>query len=211
MSTQPSTSTPLLRSEITGVILAGGRATRMGGGAKGLVEVGGRTLIEHVIRAVRPQVSDLLINANQDLERHRSFGLTVVTDFIAGYCGPLAGVASAMQVARTPWVLVVPCDAPFVGRSLAARLHEAVSSSRSRGAVACSAPSRVEPMFALLHRDLLPSLLDYLQGGERKVESWYSRNALDRVDCSDDALMFMNLNTQEDVRAAAERLASLAS
>lgn len=190
-----------VRSEITGAILAGGRATRMGGEDKGLLRVAGRPMVEHVLRALRPQVSDLLINANRNLERYREFGVTVVSDFIDGYCGPLAGMASAMKVARTAFLLTVPCDSPFLSGDLAARLHRCLIRDGARIAVADSG-ERLEPVFALLDRTLLPSLLAYLEAGERKIDRWYAQHPMTRVDFSDEPGMFHNLNTPEDLAAA---------
>lgn len=199
-------SDPRIRSEITGTILAGGRGTRMGGEDKGLLRIGERTMVEHVIRALRPQVSDLFINANRNLEQYRAFGLTVVTDFIDGYCGPLAGVASAMKVARTPWLLVVPCDSPFICASLARRLHTAAIAENAEIAVARSTPDQLEPVFALIQRALLPSLLDYLQAGDRKVDRWYAQHLMTTVEFSDFPAMFLNVNTPDQVRAANMRI-----
>lgn len=192
---------PAVRSEITGVVLAGGRATRMGGEDKGLLRVAGRPMVEHVLRALRPQVSDLLINANRNLERYREFGVTVVSDFIEGYCGPLAGMASAMKVARTAYVLTAPCDSPFLSEDLAARLHRGLLRDGARIAVADSG-ERLEPVFALLDRTLLPSLLAYLAAGERKIDRWYAQHPMTRVDFSDEPGMFSNLNTPEELAAA---------
>lgn len=192
---------PVVRSEITGVVLAGGRATRMGGEDKGLLRVAGRPMVEHVLRALRPQVSDLLINANRNLERYREFGVTVVSDFIEGYCGPLAGMASAMKVARTAYVLTAPCDSPFLSEDLAARLHRGLVRDGARIAVADSG-ERLEPVFALLDRTLLPSLLAYLDAGERKIDRWYAQHPMTRVDFSDEPGMFNNLNTPEELAAA---------
>lgn len=190
-----------VRGEITGVILAGGRATRMGGEDKGLLRVAGRPMVEHVLRALRPQVSDLFINANRNLERYREFGVPVVSDFIDGYCGPLAGMASAMKVARTAYLLTVPCDSPFLSADLAARLHRGLLRDGARIAVADSG-ERLEPVFALLDRTLLPSLLAYLEAGERKIDRWYAQHPMTRVDFADEPGMFHNLNTPEELAAA---------
>ncbi|MEZ5445784.1 MAG: molybdenum cofactor guanylyltransferase MobA [Gammaproteobacteria bacterium] len=201
---------PVVRSEITGVVLAGGRATRMGGEDKGLLRVAGRPMVEHVLRALRPQVSDLLINANRNLERYREFGVTVVSDFIEGYCGPLAGMASAMKVARTAYVLTAPCDSPFLSEDLAARLHRGLLRDGARIAVADSG-ERLEPVFALLDRTLLPSLLAYLDAGERKIDRWYAQHPMTRVDFSDEPGMFNNLNTPEELAAAEAMLQARAA
>lgn len=192
---------PVVRSEITGVVLAGGRATRMGGEDKGLLQVAGRPMVEHVLRALRPQVSDLFINANRNLDRYREFGVTVVSDFIEGYCGPLAGMASAMKVARTAYVLTAPCDSPFLSAALAARLHGGLVRDGALIAVADSG-ERLEPVFALLDRTLLPSLLAYLEAGERKIDRWYAQHPMTRVDFSDEPGMFRNLNTPDELAAA---------
>jgi len=192
---------PVVRSEITGVVLAGGRATRMGGEDKGLLRVAGRPMVEHVLRILRPQVSELLINANRNLERYREFGVTVVSDFIEGYCGPLAGMASAMKVARTAYVLTAPCDSPFLSEDLAARLHRGLVRDGARIAVADSG-ARLEPVFALVDRSLLPSLLAYLESGERKIDRWYAQHPMTRVDFSDEPGMFSNLNTPQELAAA---------
>ncbi|MCG3202830.1 MAG: Molybdenum cofactor guanylyltransferase [Gammaproteobacteria bacterium] len=192
---------PAVRGEITGVVLAGGRATRMGGADKGLLRVAGRPMVEHVLRALRPQVGNLLVNANRNIDRYREFGVTVVTDLMEGFCGPLAGMASAMQVARTAYVLSVPCDSPFLSEDLAARLHRGLVLDGARIAVADSG-GRLEPVFALLDRSLLPSLLAYLEAGERKIDRWYAQHPMTRVDFADESAMFLNLNTPEEVAAA---------
>ena len=195
------------RSQITAVVLAGGLATRMGGEDKGLVRLGRMTMVELVIRALRPQVSEILINANRNIERYQQTGLTVIRDFYDGYFGPLAGMASALRVARTPLVLVVPCDSPFICMNLAARLHKALTNARAELAVAHSG-ERLEPVFALLLRTLQQSLVTYLDAGDRKIDLWYHRHAMVSVDFSDQPEMFRNLNTPEDVEAATQQLAT---
>jgi molybdenum cofactor guanylyltransferase len=196
-----------IRSQTTGVILAGGRATRMGGDDKGLIRVSGRTMVEHVVRALRPQVSDLLINANRNQDRYREYGLPVIADYIEGYCGPLAGMASAMKIARTRWLLTAPCDSPFVSEDLAARLHARIAETDAQIGVADSG-GQLEPVFALIDCALLPSLVAYLQAGDRKIDRWYEQHRLVTVDFSDRPEMFLNLNTPQDLVLAESRLAT---
>lgn len=198
-----------IRSQTTGVILAGGRATRMGGDDKGLIRVSGRTMVEHVVRALRPQVSDLLINANRNQDRYREYGLPVIADWIEGYCGPLAGMASAMKIARTRWLLTAPCDSPFVSADLAARLHARVAQTDAEIGVADSG-GQLEPVFALIDCALLSSLAAYLQAGDRKIDRWYEQHRMVTVDFSDLPAMFLNLNTPEDVALAESRFATAA-
>jgi molybdopterin-guanine dinucleotide biosynthesis protein A len=143
-----------VRDRVTGVILAGGRATRMGGMDKGLVPIHGRSMIAWVIDALRPQVSDLLINANRNHDRYGDFACPVIDDGDSEFRGPLAGMVSAMQAARTPYIAVVPCDSPLIGGELVERLYAAAASSGSPIAAAHDG-ERLQPVFALLSCDLL--------------------------------------------------------
>lgn len=193
------------RDEITGVILAGGRATRMGGVDKGLVPLAGQSMIAHVIAALRPQVGGLIINANRNAGKYEALGWRVVADGRADFPGPLAGFLSALQAATTPYVLVVPCDAPMLPGDLAARLFAALAGNRAAVAAAHDG-RRLHPVFALLTRDLKESLADYLETGERKAETWLRRQRLAIVDFSDRPEAFLNVNHPEDRDALELRL-----
>ena len=186
--------------QVTGVILAGGRATRMGGVDKGLVPIHGRPMIAWVIDALRPQVSDVLINANRNHDRYGEFACPVIDDGDSEFRGPLAGMISAMQVARTPYIAVVPCDSPLIGGELVERLYAAAASSGSPIAAAHDG-ERLQPVFALLSCDLLEDLAGYLDDGERKIDRWYDRHGYVTVDFSDVAETFANINAPDDKRA----------
>jgi len=185
---------------ITGLVLAGGRATRMGGIDKGLVEFDGRALIERAIARLRPQVAEMLISANRSLDRYRAFGFPVLLDADEGlepFPGPLAGMLAGLRAARTPWLAVVPCDAPFLPTDLVSRLADGLAGSRA--AVACVG-ERIEPLFCLLHVDLADDLAAALAHGERRAEAWLrgvgAAPALFLVSES-----FANLNTLPDLHA----------
>ncbi|MDH3862388.1 MAG: molybdenum cofactor guanylyltransferase [Gammaproteobacteria bacterium] len=195
-----------VRDRVTGVILAGGKATRMGGVDKGLVPINGRPMIAWVIDALRPQVTDLLINANRSHDRYRDFGCAVIDDGDSDFRGPLAGMVSGMRAARTPYIAVVPCDSPLIGAELVQRLYAAAASSGAPIAVAHDG-ERLQPVFALLSRDLLDDLAGYLDEGERKIDRWYARHGYERVDFSDVAESFANINAPDDKRALEEALA----
>ena len=195
-----------VRDRVTGVILAGGRATRMGGMDKGLVPIHGRSMIAWVIDALRPQVSDLLINANRNHDRYGDFACPVIDDGDSEFRGPLAGMVSAMQAARTPYIAVVPCDSPLIGGELVERLYAAAASSGSPIAAAHDG-ERLQPVFALLSCDLLDDLAGYLDDGERKIDRWYDRHGYVKVDFSDVAEWFANINAPGDQRALEEVLA----
>ena len=196
-----------VRDRVTGVILAGGRATRMGGVDKGLVEVGGRPMIAWVIDALRQQVSDVLINANRNEDRYGEFGCPVVDDGDSDFRGPLAGIAAGMRAAHTQYIAVVPCDSPLLCADLVERLHAAAASEGSPIAAAHDG-ERLQPVFALLARDLLDDLSGYLDDGGRKIDRWYAAHDFARADFSDVAASFANINAPDDKRAIERALAA---
>jgi molybdopterin-guanine dinucleotide biosynthesis protein A len=192
------------REHITGVILAGGRAERMGGEDKGLLHLAGRPLIEYALDILRAQVATILISANRNEAPYARYGYPLVRDERADFQGPLAGIASAMRAAETRYLLTWPCDAPFAPCDLAVRLARALATQPADIAMARS-EGRPQPVFALLDCELLPSLRNYLDQGERKTYRWYGRHRLAIVDCGEQEHAFLNVNTPED-RALAERL-----
>jgi molybdenum cofactor guanylyltransferase len=198
---------PVPARDITAVILAGGMARRMGGEDKGLIELNGRPLLDYVIAGLRSRVGAILVNANRNLERYREFGYPVIEDIVTGFSGPLAGMATGMQAADTPLLLTVPCDSPFVPPDLGERLLRVM---RDTGAGICVAHDgeRLQPVHALLKCRLLPDLLVYLNGGGRKIDTWYARHRMARADFSDMPDMFLNLNTPADRQLLEDRLAA---
>jgi len=194
------------REQVTGVILAGGRATRMGGVDKGLVQIGGRPMIAWVVDTLRSQVADVLINANRNHESYRDFGCDVVDDGDSEFRGPLAGMASGMRAARTPYIAVVPCDSPLLHGRLVQRLHDAALTSGAPIAAAHDG-ERLQPVFALVSCELLDDLAGYLDDGERKIDRWYARHGYESVDFSDVAESFANINAPDDKRALETALA----
>jgi len=192
-------------ADITAVILAGGKARRMGGEDKGLIELHGRTLIDYIIAGVRPQVGHVLINANRNRDRYGAFGCPVVADIMGDYFGPLAGMASGMQASGTAYILTLPCDSPYVPASLAERLYRAMAAADAEISVAHDGV-RLQPVFALLRCELLPGLLQYLEGGGRKIDTWYARQRLAFADFSDLPDTFLNLNSPADLPVIEELL-----
>ena len=193
-------------ADTTAVILAGGKARRMGGADKGLAMFHGKPLIEHVITALKPQVNSLIISANRNLERYREYGYPVVTDIVGDYPGPLAGIASGMQATVNPCILIAPCDAPFIPDTLAGILSHTLADTQADISVAHDG-IRMQQLFALLRCELLPALLLHLEAGGRRVESWYRQQRLAVADFSDCPDAFANLNTLEDKRESASAAA----
>ena len=195
------------RDAITGLVLAGGQARRMGGVDKGLVEVAGRPMIEHVLAALEPQVGHVLINANRGLESYARYGHRVVTDTLEGFQGPLAGVVSALQLVETDLLLTVPCDAPLLASNLAACMFQALSAAGADLAVAHDGTRR-QPVFLLLRRRLAADLEDFLATGGRKVDLWFARHRIAEADLSHQQESFINVNDPEERRRVETMLLS---
>ena len=200
----PQPALPQPTDHISAVLLAGGQGSRMGGIDKGLVELAGRPMAAHALARLAPQVDELLINANQNRERWRTFGYPVFSDDFGGaggFCGPLAGLQAALMRARHPLVLSVPCDSPFLPTDLVARLAHALHASAAQLAVATTA-GRAHPVFCLCRRELAPQLADFLAAGGRKVGAWHSTLRVVAVPFDDDPAAFRNINTAAELSAA---------
>ena len=185
------------RPAITGVILAGGLARRMGGVDKGLQILKGQTMVQHAVDRLRPQVDELLINANRHAKEYERFA-PVIGDVIAGYAGPLAGLHAAMHHARHDWVVTVPCDSPGLPVDLVERLWLGIKSHGADLALAATG-TQWHPVFCLCRRDLQADLERQLQDGLRRFESWCQSLSHTVVDFSDNAAAFHNLNTLDDM------------
>jgi molybdopterin-guanine dinucleotide biosynthesis protein A len=187
-------------ANITGIILAGGQARRMGGQDKGLIELARKPMIEYVLNAVKPQVDDIIINANRNQTVYEGYGFPVVADEIEGYCGPLAGMASGLQAAKTPFVVTVPCDSPLIPDDLVQKLYSIL---QAEDAEICTAHAngRLQPVFTLMKSDLLSSMLDFLNNGERKIDKWFEKHRLAIADFSDQPDTFININSAEELIA----------
>lgn len=181
------------KASITGLVLAGGQARRLGGIDKGLLEVAGRPMIERVLEALRPQVGTIVINANRNLESYRRYGYPVLSDAVEGYLGPLAGVLTGLRALRSEYLLTVPCDSPLVAPDLAALMYSAAATSGAEVTVAHDG-ERQQPVFLLLRRDLEASLAAFLAGGERKIDRWFARHRLAEADLSARREAFLNVN-----------------
>ncbi|WP_424194452.1 molybdenum cofactor guanylyltransferase MobA [Ampullimonas aquatilis] len=184
---------------ITGLVLAGGQSTRMGGKDKGLLVLQDRPLIAHAIDRLKPQVGPILISANRHLEKYLTFKWPVINDSIAGYPGPLAGILAGLQRCATPYMLVVPCDSPTLPMDLATRLANAITPAHQHAAAVVVSPNGLEPLFCLLQPQHATSLEKYLQSGQRKVVPWLKSLPLAQVNF-DDIKAFANLNTPEDLQ-----------
>lgn len=184
--------------EISGLVLAGGAGTRMGGADKGLIVVAGEALVSRAVARLAPQVGTVLISANRNQDRYRQEGCAVVEDHYPNRPGPLAGWHAAFAATTSPWLASVPCDAPFFPRDLVSRLAQGIGSAPA--ALVCTASGR-QPVFALLHRRLMPTLAAALDRGEHRVGNWLRTiGAREVMFAAADA--FLNLNDAAALRAA---------
>lgn len=187
-----------MSDKITGVILAGGLGRRMGGIDKGLQELRGQPMVHWVVERLAPQVDELLINANQNAERYAAFGHRVVPDQIPDFAGPLAGLHAALSAATHPLVATAPCDSPFLPADLVSRLFSALTAAHADLAVARTF-EQPHPVFCLCKREVLPHLTEFLAGGGRKIDRWYSTLNIVEVAFDDEAAAFENINTREEL------------
>jgi molybdopterin-guanine dinucleotide biosynthesis protein A len=187
-------------SRITGVVLAGGQGRRMGSVDKGLQPLRGKAMVEWVIERFAPQVDEVLINANQNLERYRALGHRVIPDAISGFAGPLAGLHRGLTEAAHQLVATVPCDSPFLPRDLVARLRAALERNRAEIAVAKTG-DQPHPVFCLCARSVAPGLAAFLAGGGRKIDAWYASLKVVEVAFDDNPDAFSNINTGDELRA----------
>lgn len=191
--------------DISAVILAGGRATRMGGVDKGLVEIAGRPMVEWVVQRLSPQVSEIVVNANRSQQVYQQLGMRVVSDTVPDYQGPLAGMASAMTAVRTPWLLTVPCDSPFLPDVLVERFGRVVGDDDTC-VVTAHDGVRLQPVFNLMHVSFESGIHEFLASGERKIDRWFSQIEHRTVDFADLPDTFININTPQERLEAEARL-----
>lgn len=205
-------NTPILPGDITGLVLAGGRGTRMGGVDKGLQSLHGVPMAQHALRRLQMQqggwVSDTLVNANRHLAAYEAFGAPVWPDTLPDFAGPLAGFMTGLAHAQTPWLLTVPCDTPRFPLDLAERLAQAANREGADIAMAAAPEEdgsvRSQPVFCLLRASLLENLVAFTQAGGRKIDHWTGQHATVLVPFNvpgDDRRAFFNANTLADLQA----------
>jgi molybdopterin molybdotransferase len=195
-----------MKASISGLILAGGRGTRMGHVDKGLQPFGGKPMAAHVLERFAPQVATVAINANQNLDTWAGFGVPVWPDDTPGFAGPLAGLEAGMRRCGTPYLLTAPCDSPFLPPDLAERLSGALIAEGADIAFAATQEAGMirqpHPVFCLVKTSLLPVLSAYLAAGGRKMDGWY-RDLKSVEVLFDDADAFRNINTRDELNQLA--------
>ena len=183
---------------VTGLVLAGGQGSRMGGVDKGLAPFRGKPMVAHAIERLAPQVDEILVNANRNPEAYARFGHRVIADEIPGFAGPLAGFERGLAHARGQLVATVPCDSPFLPADLVARLRAALEGAGAQLAVARTG-DQPHPVFCLMRREVHASLAAFLASGQRKIDKWYASLSVVEVAFDDEADAFANINTRDEL------------
>jgi molybdopterin-guanine dinucleotide biosynthesis protein A len=190
------------RDDITGLILAGGRGSRMGGVDKGLQNHQGTPLAMHALLRLGPQVGALMINANRNLGAYEAMGAPVWPDALPDYPGPLAGFLAGLEHCETPYLVTVPCDTPGFPIDLVEKLAAALEADGADIAMAATTEDgeqQVQPVFCLLKASLMESLVRFTQTGQRKIDRWTAQHRCVEVPF-DDAKAFFNANTPADLQ-----------
>lgn len=181
---------------IDAVILAGGRATRMGGNDKGLVELNGIPMINYAIERIAPQVNKIFINANRNQNTYKKLGFDIVEDDNQNFNGPLAGILSALEQTKADYLLSVPCDSPLLPIDLAKRMLNALTQNNADIAVATDG-KHLQPVIMLIKPELKESIRTFLDRGDRKIILWYQPHQVVEVPFIEDPMAFVNINTPE--------------
>ena len=199
---QPGPARRPTRDHITGLILAGGRGSRMGGVDKGLQNHLGVPLALHALLRLAPQVGELMINANRNLGAYESMGVPVWPDSLPDYAGPLAGFLTGLERCETPYLVTVPCDSPLFPQDLVERLARALETEDAEIAMAATREAdglQVHPVFCLMKSSLMESLVRFTAGGQRKIDRWTALHRCVEV-VFDDRAAFVNANTPAELQ-----------
>ncbi len=189
---------------VTGIVLAGGQGSRMGGKDKGWVQFREKPMIEHVVERLAPQVNELVISANRHLAEYRNLGFTVVSDDLQSqppddrYQGPIAGMLAGLEITTTDFAVIVPCDAPLLSQNLVTTL---LQHSHGQQLVLFRDKTRLQPLFGLYHRSLVQALRQYFESGGRKLMAWCESQNPEIIELKDDSTGFTNINTPEELQA----------
>ena len=189
-------------TDITGLVLAGGRGTRMGGMDKGLQNHKGMPLALYTLMRLTPQVGELMINANRNLSAYESMGVPVWPDALPDYAGPLAGWLTGLERCETPYLVSVPCDTPNFPHDLVEKLALALERDNADIAMATTLEAglvRRQPVFSLMRASLMESLVQATQTGERKIDRWTAQHHCVEV-LFEDAQAFFNANTMAELQ-----------
>ncbi len=187
------------KNDITAVIIAGGKGSRLGGQDKGLLEINGKPMIEHILQRIKPQARHIVINANRNTARYGRYGYPVIKDSLDNFQGPLAGFSAAMNRVTSKYIVTLPCDNPQPADDLVARFIAAsnTAAKNSNGLVVAHDGYRLQPVYALIPLSLHLNLKHFLEGNGRQIRQWYATMSYNIADFSDKPETFININTEQ--------------
>jgi len=188
-----------VKEDITAVILAGGQGRRVDKQDKGLLELFGKKLVEHVLESLLTQTHDIVIAANRNIDTYSKLNFPVVSDRIEGFQGPLAGMDAAFSVTGSSYLLCVPCDSPYLPDDLMNRMIQAASGNNP--IVVAGDGERLHPVINLIHRSVWPDIENRLANGELKLMNWIESVGYDVADFSSCPELLKNLNSFEQIQA----------
>ncbi len=178
------------------LILAGGKGTRMKGVDKGLIRVHGKYIIEYLISMAKKYSPNVFVNANRNISFYRKLECNVIEDVLKDYQGPLAGIYSSLLQVQTDYLITLPCDGPLISDEYFTKMLESPMTNKIKCAY-CN--DRLQPVYALIPKKLTGTLKEFLDNGERKIDKWYSQCGLEIVDFSDKREIFINVNSEEEL------------
>jgi molybdopterin-guanine dinucleotide biosynthesis protein A len=194
--------TKITKNDITAVILAGGKSSRMDNEDKGLILLNNKPLITYSIDIIKENVNNILISSNRNIEEYQKYA-QVISDDLANFQGPLAGISKALSETKTPYLLITPCDCPFINQILIDRLVGAMAKHQCDVCVAFDG-EKIQPTLALIKNNLKNNLDNFLLKGHRKLGLWLTQQDIQKVDLSDEKKVFINFNTPQDFKAHME-------
>jgi len=191
--------------DISALVLSGGMSRRMQGVDKGLMKLAGKPMIQFLLDSLNSHINNIFISTNSSDPAYKSFGYPLVSDILTGSLGPLAGIHAGLHACNTQYLLVTPCDCPFLNTQLSERLANALIKQRAHIAVAHDG-ERIQNTFVLIDTQLVDSLSNYLNRGGRRLITWLKEENAIEVDCSDHKEGFTNINTLSELEAAEQAL-----
>ena len=186
----------LYDKNLTVLILAGGKGTRMKGADKGLIKVHGKYVIEYLISMARKYSPNVFVNANRNISFYKELECNVVKDVLKDYQGPLAGIYSGLLQVQTNYLITLPCDGPLISDEYFTKMLESPMTDKIKCAC-CN--DRLQPVYALIPTKLIGALKEFLDDGERKIDKWYNQCGLEIVDFSHNPEIFINVNSEEEL------------
>ena len=196
------------KKQLTALILAGGKSSRMEGNDKGLLQINNKYIIQYLHSLAEKFCADVLVNVNKNVDRYNSFGFNTCEDLITGFQGPLAGMYTGLQKSKTEYLITLPCDGPFINESYFKKM---ILLDKESDINVAFDGKRLQPVYCLIRKGMSKSLESFLQSGERKIDKWFDSYSIHHVDFSNNEDLFININSEEDLNKYKNRIENILS